>query len=181
VEIPREHFLLGRVAVRDFSHYKVLEKMQLYERRLESSLHKTRAELQKLQAARKAEEKAREKSAPAGDQGKLKKQSQSPAFGGTTPDSLPDVCCPAPSRKSEALNPKSETIGSCAVELKKQSQSAAGQIEASSDGEMRYDDISHRDSAANRTSHARPEHGRGGEFDEPGSITGVGQTSGGRA
>ncbi|MHC4302514.1 MAG: hypothetical protein ACYS7Y_35085 [Planctomycetota bacterium] len=78
VEIPREHFLLGRVAVRDFSHYKVLEKMQLYERRLESSLHKTRAELQKLQAARKAEEKAREKSAPADDQANLKKQSQSP-------------------------------------------------------------------------------------------------------
>ncbi|MHC4703587.1 MAG: hypothetical protein ACYTFQ_23740, partial [Planctomycetota bacterium] len=69
---------LGRLAVCDFTNYRVLEKMQLYERRLENSLHKTRAELEKLQAARKAEEKARQKSAPADDQANLKKQSQSP-------------------------------------------------------------------------------------------------------
>ncbi|MHC4298362.1 MAG: hypothetical protein ACYS7Y_13760, partial [Planctomycetota bacterium] len=68
---------LGRLAVCDFTNYRVLEKMQLYERRLENSLHKTRAELEKLQAARRARHKARQQSAPADNQANLKKQSQS--------------------------------------------------------------------------------------------------------
>ncbi|MHC4301121.1 MAG: hypothetical protein ACYS7Y_27940 [Planctomycetota bacterium] len=75
-KIPREHLWLGRLAVCDFTNYRVLEKMQLYERRLENSLHKTRAELEKLQKARKTEEKARKKSTPAADAAHLKKQSQ---------------------------------------------------------------------------------------------------------
>ncbi|MHC4118122.1 MAG: hypothetical protein ACYSWO_11510 [Planctomycetota bacterium] len=84
LEIPPDHMLLGRLASRDFTNYRVLEKMQLYERRIECSLHKTRGELQKLQAARKAEEKAREKSTPADDQVNLKKQSQSPGSAGVS-------------------------------------------------------------------------------------------------
>jgi hypothetical protein len=103
--------------------------MQLYERRLESSLHKTRAELQKLQAARKAEEKAREKSAPAGDQGKLKKQSQSPG----------------PGRKSETRATQGR-----GGDLKKQSQFAAEQIDASSCDNMDYDDMPHPEPAENK-------------------------------
>ncbi|MHC4370593.1 MAG: hypothetical protein ACYSW8_23515, partial [Planctomycetota bacterium] len=63
--------------------------------------------------------------------------------------------------------------------LKKQSQFAAGRINASSCGKMGYDEIPHADSAANEAGQACPEHGRGGQFDEPGSTTGVGQTRGG--
>jgi hypothetical protein len=77
-QIPREHLWLGRLAVCDFTNYRVLEKMQLYERRLENSLHKSRAELEKLQAARRARQKASQQSMPADDEANLKKQSQSP-------------------------------------------------------------------------------------------------------
>ncbi|MHC4119034.1 MAG: hypothetical protein ACYSWO_16185, partial [Planctomycetota bacterium] len=159
-KISTEHLWLGRLAVCDFTNYRVLEKMQLYERRLENSLHKTRAELEKLQAARKAEQKAREKSAPADDQVNLKKQSQSPSRGG----------------KAESGPPRNR-----ADDLKKQSQFAAGHIDTSPCGDMGYDEVLHADSAANEAGQACPEHGRGGQFDEPGSATGVGQTSGGRA
>jgi hypothetical protein len=125
----REHLWLGRLAVCDFTNYKVLEKMQLYERRLENSLHKTRAELQKLQKARKTEEKAHEKSTPGDDEVHLKKQSQSPGRG----------------RKSETR--ATQRRGG---DLKKQSQFAAEQINASSSGNMGYDDIPYPDSAKNR-------------------------------
>jgi hypothetical protein len=143
----------------DFTNYRVLEKMQLYERRLENSLHKTRAELEKLQAARRARHKASQQSAPADDQVNLKKQSQSPAFGG----------------KSEALNPKhalsnvdgSETIASCAVDLKKQSQFSAAQINANCGGKMGCDDMSDPDSAADKSSQPCPEDDRGGRIQGP--------------
>ncbi len=43
---------LGRVAVRDFSNARVLEKLLMYERRLEQSLYKTLAELNQLRLMR---------------------------------------------------------------------------------------------------------------------------------
>ncbi len=39
---------LGRVAVRDFGHARVLDRLGMYERRIEHSLYKTMNELQKL-------------------------------------------------------------------------------------------------------------------------------------
>jgi hypothetical protein len=39
---------LGRLAIKDFSNGRVLEKLLMYERRLESSLYKTIIELQRL-------------------------------------------------------------------------------------------------------------------------------------
>ncbi len=39
---------LGRLAIKDFSHDRVLEKLLMYERRIENSLYKTVLELQRL-------------------------------------------------------------------------------------------------------------------------------------
>lgn len=44
--------LLGKLAVKDFANDHVLERLLMYERRLESSLYKTHLEFQKLQLLR---------------------------------------------------------------------------------------------------------------------------------
>ncbi|UCG58360.1 MAG: hypothetical protein JSU70_02410, partial [Phycisphaerales bacterium] len=48
--------LLGRAATKDFTNYKVLGQLSMYERRIESSMFKTMAELQKLRLARELQE-----------------------------------------------------------------------------------------------------------------------------
>jgi hypothetical protein len=45
---PPHDLLLGRLAIKDFSNERVLEKLLMYERRLESSLYKSMIELQRL-------------------------------------------------------------------------------------------------------------------------------------
>lgn len=45
---PPADLLLGRLVIKDFSGHRVLEKLLMYERRLESSLYKTIIELQRL-------------------------------------------------------------------------------------------------------------------------------------
>ncbi len=45
---PPPDLVLGRLAIKDFSHGRVLERLLMYERRLESSLYKTIIELQRL-------------------------------------------------------------------------------------------------------------------------------------
>ena len=50
---PAEDLTLGRLAIKDFSNARVLERLLMYERRLEHSLYKTIFELQKLQLMRK--------------------------------------------------------------------------------------------------------------------------------
>jgi len=49
------HLPLGRVARLDWSSSKVLERMMIYEKRIESSLHKTMDELKKYQIMRRIE------------------------------------------------------------------------------------------------------------------------------
>ncbi len=44
---------LGRLAIKDFSSTRVLERLLMYERRLENSLYKTILQLQRLQIMRK--------------------------------------------------------------------------------------------------------------------------------
>jgi len=44
---------LGRIAIKDFSNSRVLERLLMYERRLEHSLYKTLLELQRLHLIRK--------------------------------------------------------------------------------------------------------------------------------
>jgi len=45
---PPPDLVLGRLAIKDFSGHRVLERLLMYERRLESSLYKTIIELQRL-------------------------------------------------------------------------------------------------------------------------------------
>jgi hypothetical protein len=86
MDVPPDHLLLGRLATRDWSNCKVLDKMLMYERRLESSLYRARAELLKQQEKRKAAEKAPATSTPTDDKTNLKKQTQfAPAVMGTNP------------------------------------------------------------------------------------------------
>jgi hypothetical protein len=56
LEIPDDHPHLGRLAVRDWRYRKVLDKMMLYERRIENSMYKTIRELERLQKMRKGEQ-----------------------------------------------------------------------------------------------------------------------------
>jgi len=58
LEIPNDHLLLGRLATRDWAYSRVLDKMMLYERRIETSMYRAMHELEKLQEARKAEQAA---------------------------------------------------------------------------------------------------------------------------
>ena len=87
-----DHLSLGRVARLDWSSSKVLERMMIYEKRIESSLHKTMDELKKYQIMRQVEQQyvEQELSIPESRQtaekkGDLKKQSQSvPGQNGAT-------------------------------------------------------------------------------------------------
>ena len=85
-----EHLALGRIAERDWSYYRVLDRMLLYERRIENSLHKTINKLKTQQVIRRIEiqEVAKRQiqaspslrddavTRPAVKKGNLKKQSQ---------------------------------------------------------------------------------------------------------
>jgi hypothetical protein len=79
-----DHLPLGRVARLDWSSSRVLERMMIYEKRIESSFHKTMDELKKYQIMRQVEQQYIEQelsipeSHPTDEkQGDLKKQSQS--------------------------------------------------------------------------------------------------------
>jgi hypothetical protein len=50
---PATDLTLGRLAIKDFSNARVLERLLMYERRIEHSLYKTILELQRLQLMRK--------------------------------------------------------------------------------------------------------------------------------
>jgi len=86
-----DHLALGRIAAGDWSYFRVLDRMLLYERRIENSLYKTINKLKTQQVIRRIEiqEVERQQSQtslslrdeaatrPAGKKGYLKKQSQS--------------------------------------------------------------------------------------------------------
>jgi hypothetical protein len=48
-----DHLALGRLAVKDFANARVLDRLLMYERRIESSLYKTLLEFQRLNIAKK--------------------------------------------------------------------------------------------------------------------------------
>jgi hypothetical protein len=50
---PAHDLALGRLAIKDFSNSRVLDRLLMYERRIENSLFKTIFELQRLQLMRK--------------------------------------------------------------------------------------------------------------------------------
>ena len=100
IHIPEPKFALGRVAKRDWANNRVLDRMMLYERRIESSLYRTMTKLKTLQIMRRIEhedavekQSAGQSGSAAQHRGDAKKQNQRPAFG----------------RKSETRSSKSET------------------------------------------------------------------------
>ncbi|MHC4459309.1 MAG: hypothetical protein ACYS0I_19885 [Planctomycetota bacterium] len=52
---PTAHLALGRLAIKDFANARVLDRLLMYERRIEHSLYKTILELQRLRIMRKLE------------------------------------------------------------------------------------------------------------------------------
>ncbi len=81
--VPEPKMALGRVARRDWSNDRVLDRMMMYERRIESSMFKTMNKLKQLQIMRRiedegvAEQRAATQMSPAADhEGGLKKQTQ---------------------------------------------------------------------------------------------------------
>jgi len=56
----RQNYFLGDAAIKDFSNYRVIERLLMYERRIESSLYKTYLQLQQVQQRRRAMQKAAE-------------------------------------------------------------------------------------------------------------------------
>ena len=74
---------LGRAAARDFAIYRTLDKMIIYERRIESGMYKTITKLKQLQVIRRIEREtvaekqtATQMSPPADRNGRAKKQTQ---------------------------------------------------------------------------------------------------------
>ncbi len=57
---PEPSLALGRVAENDYANYKVLDRLMMYERRIESSLYKTMKKLKQLQTMRRMEKPAEE-------------------------------------------------------------------------------------------------------------------------
>ncbi|MHC4728914.1 MAG: hypothetical protein ACYS17_16990 [Planctomycetota bacterium] len=51
--VPAPKLALGRMAIKDFSNARVLDRLLMYERRIEHSLYKTILEFQRLQIMRK--------------------------------------------------------------------------------------------------------------------------------
>ncbi len=63
-EDPGDDLALGRVVAKDFGNSRVLDRLGLYERRIEYSLYKTMAELQRLQLLRELESTPAEPARP---------------------------------------------------------------------------------------------------------------------
>ena len=56
IETGRSELILGWTTIKDFGDAQVLERLLMYEKRIESSLYKAMNELQKLQRIRKEEQ-----------------------------------------------------------------------------------------------------------------------------
>ncbi len=92
MKAPEPRLALGRVAKKDWANNRVLDRLMMYERRIESSMYKTMNKLKQLQVMRRiekegaAEKQSATQMSPAADhRAGVKKQSQfTPALMGTT-------------------------------------------------------------------------------------------------
>ena len=121
-DVASDHLLLGRLATRDWSYARVLDRMLLYERRIENSMYKTMGELKKLQKSRIAEQARASRGRPARDLGPHSE---------TDADAAEDQSAPA-----APLGRKNSS------DLKKQSQLSAGEIGIRVPAVKDYDDES---------------------------------------
>jgi len=143
--------ILGRAVIKDYSDSRVLDRLMLYEKRIESSLHKAMRELERQQIIRQCQQQENEQrfdNITVEKNSDLKKQNQSQSLAGNT--------------KSEYLNPKrvkEDTV------LKKQSQFVPGQNDTTSCKKGDYDKILPRGAQENKANQVCPECSRIGQFD----------------
>ena len=123
---------LGRIATNDFAYCRVIDRMLMYERRIENSLHKTLRELERRQLIRQFQQQEAEQELPRQEPNQFR-LAPNTAGGSITDLEKQNQSLPSPGNlchrypKSEYLNPKrvkEDTV------LKKQSQSVPGQMGA---------------------------------------------------
>ncbi len=117
-DVAGDHLLLGRLATKDWSYSRVLDRMLLYERRIENSMYKTMGELKKLQKMRKAEQ-----AGPASCRGRLARASRGCLARDLGPHSETDA--DGAERQSPPEAPPARKHGS---DLKKQTQFGPAQM-----------------------------------------------------
>ncbi|MBN2592021.1 MAG: hypothetical protein JXA81_00835, partial [Sedimentisphaerales bacterium] len=125
------HLQLGRIATHDWSNCRVLDRLMLYERRIENSLHKTMRELERRQLIRQYQQQEAE-------------QEFEPSPSLRDEAAIRDMT----DEKNSNLKKQSQYDRSASgvqraarMELKKQSQSVSGQNSATSYLEGDYDKI----------------------------------------
>ncbi len=97
---------LGRAVIKDFSNSRVLDRLLMYERRLEHSLYKTMAELQRLRLLREVD-------GPAEEVGRGRPSHEETPHGVTTNAQAPGQRVPASLRAGESC--KTKPIGTGAT------------------------------------------------------------------
>jgi len=133
-----DHMTLGRAARNDIANYRVLDRLMLYERRIENSMYKTMKELGNLQSKRKAEQDdaGREQPAQASPpaerhSNELKKQSEyAPALMGVKSVLKQDYDNKHHTRSRRSKPKQSRSRGAASVRM-------AGSIRCSSKGQGR--------------------------------------------
>ena len=169
--IEEDYLPLGRMITKRWSgNLKIIEKLFMHERRIESSLNRTITKLKKLQVIRRTvREDAQEQlfaQAVAAELNNINfaKQSQSPAFGGKLEARNPKSEMsgaygenfaeqsqkPAFGGKSEARISKSETSGAYGENFAEQSQFAPDLMGSTSFMKRDYDDTAHLEGGGNK-------------------------------
>jgi hypothetical protein len=149
-----EHLALGRVASTDWSCTRIIDKMLLYERRIESSLNRAMKELKRFQTIRRIEyqEAVKQQSAP----------NEALATRGTDlrPVENTPGACPEP---AEGMAMPRENHG----DLEKQTQFAAAELGASLCTKEGYGDTPAGGVEENKAERPCPEQSRMGQFQSP--------------
>ena len=128
------HLQLGRIATHDWSNCRVLDRMMLYERRIENSLHKNLRELERRQLIRQYQQQEAEDE-----------------------QSIPSTTLwtgPIPINDNRDEAATRNTVAEKNGDLKKQSQSVPGEIGATSYLKGDYDKIQLRGAQENKANKA---------------------------
>jgi len=97
--------ILGRIALKDFSNERVIDRLLMYERRIEHSLYKTTLELQRLRLLRTLEHPNATEVEP-----EDRRLSPGPVPGGSTqPNNTPEPAQNHPTSTIQACPPKAES------------------------------------------------------------------------
>jgi len=160
--IEEDYLPLGRMVTKRWSgNLKIIEKLFMHERRIESSLNRTITKLKKLQIVRRIE---REDAEPAFG-GKFEiRSSKSETGGAYTVNFAEQSQKPAFGGKSEIRSSKSETSGAYGENFVKQTQFAPGNIDVTSVLKRHYDNTAHPETAGNKANEREDKAGKEGAF-----------------